>query len=108
VPTFFLEGDCRSALARLFKADAEGRLRFGWSGHSLQAATLDDLLSGPVRFRDYIMEGFLTYGIRAEDSAPGCVLHFQGEGSNRDWSIGPQARHFIKAAGVAVSGEADA
>ena len=106
--TFTLEADCRPALALLFEADADGRLRFGWYGVSLQPATHADLLAGPVRFRDYIMEGFLTYSVRAEDLSPGCLLRFEGEGSNRDWSIGPQARHFIGAAGLAVAGEATA
>jgi hypothetical protein len=61
MPTFSVEEDCHAALARLFEVDQEGHLRFGWSGHSLRPAVRDDLLAGPVRFRDYIMEGFLAW-----------------------------------------------
>ena len=104
---FSIEGDCRTVLARLFVADDSGHLRFGWSARSLSPATPDDLLAGSVRFANYIMEGFVTYGIRAEDLAPGCRLCVDGEGSNRDWSIRPQVRHFINAAGLTISGEAE-
>lgn len=107
MPTFSVEGDCRAALARLFEADPDGHLRFGWSGHSLRPAGHDDLLAGPVRFRDYIMEGFLAYDVQAEDLGPGCLLSIRGEGSNRDRFIRPQARHFITAAGLTITVESD-
>ena len=47
---FLLEADCCRALARLFEADTDGRLRFGWCGVSLQPATHADLLAELVRF----------------------------------------------------------
>ena len=108
MPTFTLEDDCRAALARLFEADEGHHLRLGWAGRSLDSAGHDDLLAGPVRFRDYIMEGFLTYMVQAEDLAPGCLLRVHGDGSNRDWSIRPQVRHYIKAAGLIIWSEGDA
>jgi hypothetical protein len=107
MPTFSVEGECRAALSRLFEADQDGHLRFGWSGHSLRPTGHDDLLAGPVRFRDYIMEGFLTYDIRAEDLEPGCLLSIRGEGSGRDQFIRPQVRHFITAAGLTITTEID-
>jgi hypothetical protein len=107
MPTFSVEGDCRAALARLFEADQQGHLHFGWSGHSLCPAGHDDLLVGPVRFRDYIMEGFLAYNVQAEDLGPGCRLSIRGEGSNRDRFIRPQVRHFIIAAELTITEESD-
>ncbi len=107
MPTFSVEGDCRAVLARLFEADHQGHLRFGWSGHSLRPARIDDLLAGPVRFGDYIMEGSLAYEVQAEDLEPGCRLSIRGEGSNRDRFIRPQARHFIIAAGIRITLESD-
>src|SRR4051794_1120950 len=103
MPTFTLEDDCRTTLARLFEADEGGHLRFGWSGQSFGAADHGDLLTGSVRFRDYIMEGFLTYTVQAEDLTLGCLLRVVGEGSNRDWSIRPQVRHYINAVGLIIS-----
>jgi hypothetical protein len=107
MPTFSIEGDCRAALARLFEAEQDGRLRFGWSGHSLRHAEHDDLLAGTVRFRDYIMEGFLAYDVRAEDLGPGCLLSIRGERSNRDRFVRPQVRHFITTAGLTITLESD-
>lgn len=107
MPTFSVEGDCHLALARLFEADQDGHLRFGWSGHSLRPARHVDLLAGSVRFSDYIMEGFLAYDVRAEDLGPGCLLSIRGEGSNRDRFIRPQVRHFITTAGLIITVESD-
>ena len=103
--SFTLENDCHATLARLFETDEDRHLRFGWSGRSVETAAQEDLLAGAVRFRDYIMEGFLTYTVQVEDLAPGCVLLVTGEGSNRDWSIHPQVRHYIKAAGLVIKSE---
>lgn len=94
-------------LARLFEADQAGHLRIGWSGHSLRPAGYDDLLVGPVRFRDYIMEGFLAYDVQAEDLGAGCRLRIRGEGSNRDRFIRPHIRRFITAAGLTITVESD-
>ncbi len=101
MPTFTFQSDCSTTLPRLFEAGADGHLRFGGSGISLHPATQADLLAGSVRFRDYLMEGFLTYRVRAESLSSGCLLHVEGEGSNRDRFIGPQVQSFIGAAGLA-------
>src|SRR5262245_44521990 len=107
MPTFRVEGDCRAALARLFEVDKGRHLRFGWSGNSLGLADLGDLLSGPVLFRDDIMEGFVNSSIQAEDLAPGCLIRVHEEGSNRDWSIRPQIGRHIQAAGLTINSESD-
>ncbi len=105
--TFSIEGDCHAALACLFETGQDGHLRCGWSGHSLRPAKHDDLLVGLVRFRDYIMEGFLAYTVQAEDLRPGCLLSIRTEGSNRDQFIRPQVRHYITAAGLTITAESD-
>jgi hypothetical protein len=107
MPKFTVEEDYRTALARLFEVDRDGHLRFGWSGQSLCPAEHDDLFAGPVRFRDYIMEGFLVYEIQAEDLRPGCLLSLRGVGSNRDRFIRPQVRHCIAATGLTIIVESD-
>lgn len=103
--TFTLESDCDIALKELLKTDDGRCLIFGWTARSIEAAEPSDLLIRPVLFRDYIMEGFVTYSVQAEDLAPGCRLRVDGEGSNRDWSIRPQVRHYIKAAGLVITDE---
>ncbi|MSR27461.1 MAG: hypothetical protein EXS06_10700 [Planctomycetaceae bacterium] len=106
--TFTLDDDCRTALKRLFEADASHHLCFGLSARSLGVADHADLLTGSVRFRDYVMEGFLTYSVEAVDLNPGCLLRVVGEGSNRDWAIRPQVRFIVDAAGLVVRSEGDA
>ena len=106
--TFTLDDDCRTALKRLFEADASHHLCFGLSARSLGVADHADLLTGSVRFRDFVMEGFLTYSVEAVDLNPGCLLRVVGEGSNRDWAIRPQVRFIVDAAGLVVRSEGDA
>jgi len=107
LPTFTIEGDCRGALARIFETGDDGRLTFGWNGRSLAPAKLDDLISGPVGFCDYLMEGFVFYEIRAEDRTSSCLLNIRGRGSNRDEYIRPHFRHIINLAGLVILAEAD-
>lgn len=107
MPTFSVGGDCHAVLARLFETDQQGYLRFGWSGHSVRPAGHADLLASPVRFLDYIMEGFLAYNVQADDFGGGCRLSIRGEGSNRDRFIRPRVGHFIMAAGLTITVESD-
>jgi hypothetical protein len=103
--TFEIEASCDEVLARLFETDNSSHLSFGWTGHSTSTAQIKDLIAGPVRFRDYIMEGFLTYSVQLIDASLCCTMQIIGEGSNRDWSIRPQVRHYIKAAGLEIRSE---
>lgn len=102
MPTFTIEGDCREALARIFETGEDGHLAFGWNGRSLAPAKLDDLAPGPVGFRDYLMEGFVFYEIRAEDRTSACQLSIRGRGSNRDKYIRAHFQHIIKSAGLVI------
>ena len=103
--TFEIEASCEEVLARLFETDDLAQLRFGWTGHSTSIVDRKDLIAGPICFRDYIMEGFVNYSVQLVDAAPCCRLQVVGDGSNRDWSIRPQVRHYIKAAGLEIRSE---
>lgn len=87
------------------QVDDQLHLRFGWTGQSISTGDRTDLTERQVRFRDYIMEGFLAYSIQLSDSGTGCRMQIDGEGSSRDWSIRPQVRHYIKAAGLEILSE---
>jgi hypothetical protein len=102
---FSVDGDCRAILSRLFESDQNGHLRLGWSAVSLTAAGQTDLLVRPIAFRDYVMEGFVTYSVSAIDLMPGCLLSVYGGGSNRDRHIPNQIRHYITAAGFSITAE---
>ena len=105
MPSFTLNEDVHTLIGTLVEPDANGHLKFGWSGQSIQPADPNDLIEGRVRFRDYIMEGFLAYGVRVEVLTVGSRLTVDGEGSIRDWSIRHQVRHYIKAAGLTIVAE---
>lgn len=107
MPTITIEGDSRTVLARIFETGDDGHLAFGWNGRSLAPAKLDDLTPGPVGFRDYLMEGFVFYEIRAEDRTSACLLNIRGRGSNRDKYLRSHFRHFIKSAELVILAEAD-
>ena len=98
MPTFVIAGQCQDIVGKLFRSEQDRRLTFGWTAQSISPTNLSDIFSAPVRFRDYIMEGFVVYTVKVDDMEPGCRLSVVGEGSNRDWSILPQVRHYILAA----------
>jgi hypothetical protein len=101
--TFSVHGDFKAILASLLRPVENGHLCFGWSATSLAPASPQDFIAAPVLFRDYIMEGFVEYSVMAADSLPGCLLAVEGYGSNRDQYIVFQVRHYIEAAGFAIS-----
>lgn len=103
--TFEVEAERDVVSARLFKPDASSHLCFGWTARSIATATISNLFTKPVRFRDYIMEGFVDYSVQLIDSSPRCKIQIVGEGSDRDWSIRPQVRHYITGAGLEIRGE---
>jgi hypothetical protein len=103
--TFEIEAERDVVSARLFEPDASSHLRFGWTARSTATATIGDLVATPVRFRDYIMEGFVAYSVQLIECSPRCKIQIVEEGSDRDWSIRPQVRHYITAAGLGIRGE---
>lgn len=106
MPTFLIDGDCAEILARLFDTDDRGHLQFGYPANSSTApADAGDLLTGFVQFADYICEGAVNYGVRAEDRNPGCLLTVMGEGSNRDQYIRRAVRHYITGKNLVIASE---
>lgn len=82
-------------LGRLFAPGEAGCLSFGIADTSENPATTADLLAGEVRFRAYVMEGFVTYFLSASERPEGLVLHVRAIDSPRsahlDWLIKQQA-----------------
>ena len=98
---FDLHGDPDDILSRLFHTD-EGRIRFGFAGCTKAAASLDQLWGDGVEIRDYIMEGFVTYRVRADKTGDGVRLEVQKLGTNRDLYVDACARHYIQSLGIDV------
>ena len=73
-----------SSIEQLFQPCDDGRIGFGIAGWSADAASISDLLSGEIRFRGYIMEGFVPYFLSAKETPEGLRVNLRLTGSNRD------------------------
>lgn len=81
-------------LERLFQDEADGHLSFGLAGQSVEMASSSHLLSGEVRFRGYVMEGFVAYVASARKCSSGLLLSIRSTTGAReldlDWLINRQ------------------
>jgi len=71
-------------IEKLFHSCDDGRLGFGIAGWSADAASISDLLAGEIRFRGYIMEGFVPYFLSIEENSEGMRVKLRLTGGNRD------------------------
>jgi hypothetical protein len=69
-----MPGSYERIVAGLFKEE-DGRLRFGWSGRSMQLSSIGDLEREPIEFGDYLMEGGIRYRIQAIRTDTGVELN---------------------------------
>ena len=97
---FQINGRYRDILRRLFKQGDRGGLRFGWTGIAARCDSLESLEGQWWLFRDYILEGFLSYLVSCRRNDDGLRLSIMTTGTNRDDYIDPQVRHYINAAGL--------
>jgi hypothetical protein len=98
---FHLHGDPDAILSRLFHGDGD-HLQFGFRGRTQTPASLAQVWSDGVAIRDYIMEGFVTYRVRADRAGHGVRLEVQKLGMNRDQYVDACVRHYIQSLGVDV------
>lgn len=98
---FHLRGEPEAIVNRLFHAD-EGHLRFGSAGRTTTPASLVQVWGDGVEIRDYIMEGFVKYRIRAEKTTDGVQLEVQKFGTNRDQHVDSSVKHYIRSLGFEV------
>lgn len=71
-------------LETFFQQEDSGHLGFGWSARTLFPATVSDILREPLEFRDYLMEGFVTYHLYAGVADETLTLTASLHGTNRD------------------------
>ncbi len=81
-------------LERLFQEEQDGYLSFGLAGRSVELASSRELLSDEVRFRGYVMEGFVAYIASARHSPSGLLLYVHSatgpRGTHLDWLVNKQ------------------
>jgi hypothetical protein len=89
--TSYLVSSEHDPLTELFLQEENGKLAFGLYGESKECVTPHDVLVREIQIRDYVMEGFITYFVKAERSDKGLLISIRKTGSNRDqhldWAI---------------------
>jgi hypothetical protein len=68
---FAVAGDPAVVLRRLFRPAADGHLRFGSAGVSVDPVGDVSAVAHGVEFRDYVLEGFVRYRLRAVATSAG-------------------------------------
>lgn len=107
MPTFILNASPEQVFATLFKPSEDNSLGFGcWTKSDRPASDLGDVV-WPIRIRDYIMEGFVSYSVQLKPHSQGSELIVQGFGGDRDKYIPPALRHYIKAAKLELVSESE-
>ncbi len=101
--TYTIDGLSFSQFASDFlTVDDDKHLRFGWSAVSIHPAKPTDLQTIAYEFRDYVMEGFVSYLIRIQTHS--ALINFRVGllGLNRDQYVKPQLDHCFSQAGIAA------
>lgn len=101
--TSYLVTSTRDPLNDLFHQLENGRLSFGLSGESKSSAVAQDVLAQEVEIRDYVMEGFVSYFVRAKRQDSGLLISIRKTGSNRDQHLDWAIEHYIKSQGCSAT-----
>lgn len=96
---FEISGKYTDLLALLFEVAQDGHLQFG-TARSVTPTSGFASISDWVEFHDYILEGFVTYALRAIQTAAGLRLELLLAGTNRDQYIRSSLRSYIEWAGL--------
>lgn len=84
-------------VARLFVDDLAGGIAFGATARS---TALRSQLREGATFRDYLMEGFITYDLSATAEAGGVLIEVRPHGTARDRYLESHIRWILRSAGV--------
>ncbi len=101
--TFHIDGDSEELLRELFREDSRGGVLFGPVGSSPVSRVG---LREWARFRDYLMEGFVTFELRASPDETGLTLEVRPMGGSRDRYLESHVRWVLGSAGYVVRARA--
>jgi hypothetical protein len=93
---FVFETSFDDVCARLFEANEDGTMKFGFSAKSIGLCDKSLLESGHD-FRDYILEGFVRYNLCLQRATFGCTLSIASYDDNRVDAIVPAVKHYFRA-----------
>lgn len=90
-------------LEALFQQDDSGHLGFGGSARPLFPESIADLLREPLEFRDYLVEGFVTYHLHARVADETLTLTASLHGTNRDRYLQGHFAFHLRQAGLILT-----
>lgn len=99
---FSIEADPTKALNAIFVEHEDGYIRFG-TARSCDPAKNFRLFESWVRFRDYVMEGYVYYSVRLRTVDSSLQIEIETEGSSRDSFVEPAIRACIGSLGLEPS-----
>lgn len=94
-----LDGEYPERLAGLFRRAGDGYVSLGMAHTAEPLGALEHLAEWTC-FRDYLMEGFVSFFIRTRNAAPGLILEVRFSGTNRDQYVIPALKHYLRSAGI--------
>lgn len=102
ITNFLVPGDPTAVLSTLFEMNDEGRILFGGSARTSPGCEIDRLLCEEVEFTDYLMEGVVSYTLRAFAQEQGLRIELRKLRTNRDQYIDGHIKFYIEKAGLVV------
>ncbi len=96
---FLVRGEYRDLLQRLFRHEEGGRVSLGTALSREPLADLDHLAEW-TEFGDYIMEGGVSYSLRAREAPDGLALAVRLKGMNRDQYVASSLKSYIRWVGL--------
>jgi hypothetical protein len=94
-----IEGNPKEILGSIIEVNPEGELKLGLTGTCMETATIEDLFEREVLFRDYLMEGFFKFYLKANVKPNGLELLVKGTGGNREQYLGAHFKFMFKQVG---------
>jgi hypothetical protein len=89
-------------IAALFPRDPQGRITFGFAGHTVEPQALDALADSSIRVRDYMMERFVTYSVRLVPFDFGTTILIDDVEDDRDSDVEWFAKKYIESKGIEI------
>lgn len=96
---FLVRGEYREVLRRLFQYEEGGRRSLGTALSSEPLADPDQLAEW-TEFGDYIMEGGVSYSLRAREAPGGLALEVRLKVMNRDQYVPASLKSYIRWTGL--------
>ncbi|MES9942504.1 MAG: hypothetical protein ABW104_20880 [Candidatus Thiodiazotropha sp. 6PLUC2] len=94
-----IDGNPNELLESIIEVNPEGELKLGLTGICMETATIEDLFEREVLFRDYLMEGFVKFYLKATVRPNGLELFVKGTGGNREQYLGAHFKFMFKQVG---------